>query len=61
MYFDITLQNKNIFEFMKLLDFTKEVRSRNKINKELDIFLKEHPEYNFIEGKKIFDNLNKKY
>ena len=46
---------------MKLLDFTKEVGSRNKLNKELDKFLKEHPEYNFIEGKKIFDNLYKKY
>ena len=46
---------------MNLLDFTKEVGSRNKLDKELDKFLKEHPEYNFIEGKKIFDNLNKKY
>ena len=61
MYFVITLQNKNNFEFMKLLDFTKEVGSRSKLDKELDNFLKEHPEYNFIEGKKVFDNLNKKY
>ena len=61
MYFVITLQNKNNLEFMKLLDFTKEVGSRNKLDKELAKFLKEHPEYNFIEGKKVFDNLNKKY
>ena len=61
MYFVITIQNKNNFEFMKLLDFTKEVGSRNKLDKELDKFLKEHTEYNFIEGKKVFDTLNKKY
>ena len=46
---------------MKLLGFTKEVGSRNKLDKELDKFLKEHPEHNFIDGKKVFDNLNKKY
>ena len=61
MYFVITLQSKNNFEFMKLLDFTKEVGSRNKLDKELDKFLKEHPEYNFIEGKKVFDSLTRKY
>ncbi len=35
--------------------------TRRRIDKNLDKFLKEHPEYNFIDGKLIYDNEYKKY
>jgi len=61
MYFVILLKKENYCEFNNLFEFVKEVNSRNRIDKELDSFLKKHPEYNFIEGKKVYDDITKKY
>lgn len=41
--------------------FCIEIDSRRKLDKDLDKILKEHKKYNFIEGKKIYEEQEKKY
>ncbi len=61
MYFALKLKEKNVQEFLKLQEFTKEVTLRNKLDTKLDLFLKENPNLNFNDGKKIYDEMHKKY
>lgn len=61
IYFVLKLQKNNEQAFLKLQKFAKEVYSRNKIDERLDLFLKENPNLDFINGKKTYDKLNKKY
>ena len=61
MYFAITMIDKDYDMFMNIRNFALSTSIRYKKNQELYKFLEDHPEYNFTEGKKVFDNLYKKY
>ena len=61
IYFSLTLLEKSVYEFNQLRNFCIEVNLRNKLDKELDKFLSEHSEYDFNSGKKMFDQINKRY
>lgn len=61
MYFTLRLKENNEQEFFKLQDFAKEISLRNRIDIKLDLFLKENPNLKFTEGKKIYDEMNRKY
>ena len=61
MYFAIELVENNYPMFVHLSSFCKSTLVRYQKDKELDNFLNEHPEYNFTEGKKVFDQLYSKY
>ena len=61
MYFVLELVDKNYPMFVHIRQFAQSTLVRYQKDKELDKFLKEHPEYNFVEGKEIFDREYKKY
>ena len=61
MYFVYKLSLFNPNSLKKLMDFAIEVNSRRMLDKQLMDFLENNPQYNFIEGKEIFDKLNKRY
>lgn len=60
VYLNLELQ-KNRKVYMDIYNFCSEVLSRFSLDKELEKFLSTHKEYSFCEGKKIFDQMNKKY
>lgn len=61
MYFVLNLVENNYPMFVHLSNFCKSTLVRYQKDKDLDKFLNEHPEYNFTEGKKVFDHLYSKY
>ncbi len=61
MYFAINLVENNYPMFVHLSNFSRSTFVRYQKDRELEEFLQEHPEYSFVEGKEIFDNLYKKY
>ena len=61
MYFVAEVIEHNTLSFKEIRDFCIEIDNRRKLDKDLDKFLKEHPKYNFIDGKLIYDNEYKKY
>ncbi|MBE6143884.1 MAG: radical SAM protein [Erysipelotrichaceae bacterium] len=61
MYFTYKLLINNKKSFDELVEFLKEVEARKKIDKNLIKFLNENPHYSFVEGKKKYDIINKKY
>ena len=61
MYFVLNLVENNYPMFVHLSNFCKSTLVRYQKYKDLDKFLNEHPEYNFTEGKKVFDHLYSKY
>ena len=61
MYFVYKLSFLNPNSLKKLIEFSQEVDSRRRLDRKLIEFLKDNPQYNFIEGKKKFDSLIKRY
>ena len=61
IYFVMEVGEHNLLSFDELHKFCIEIDNRRKLDKDLDKFLKEHKEYNFIEGKKKYDEQEKKY
>ena len=61
MYFVLEVGEHNYLSFKEIYDFCVEIDNRRKIDINLDVYLKEHPEYNFIVGKRIYDENEKKY
>lgn len=61
MYFTEEVARCNALSFKEIYNFCIEVDSRRRLDKKLNSFLKEHPEYSFIDGKRIYDERNKKY
>ncbi len=61
IYFALTLFERNQKAFFELRDFCLEVNARKKLDAKLMTFLDENPQLSFIEGKKIFDSLQKRY
>ena len=61
MYFLNELANKNKGEYKKIYDFCTEIENRKKIDLELNEYLNNHPNLSFVEGKKIYDQIKKRY
>ena len=61
LYFALTLIERNYPMYIHISNFAKSTLVRYKKDEELEKFLKEHPEYNFVDGKEVFDKLFKKY
>ena len=61
MCFVMEVGERNYLSFEDLHKFCIEIDNRRKLDKNLNLFLKEHQEYNFIEGKEIYDKKTKKY
>lgn len=61
IYFVYKLSIFNPNSLKKLIDFSIEVNSRRMLDNQLMEFLKNNPQYNFIEGKEVFDSFNKRY
>ena len=61
MYFVKEVSINNYLSFKELFNFCLEIENRRRIDKNLKLFLEKHSEYNFIEGKKAYDSLNKRY
>lgn len=61
MFFVVEVAEHNYLSFKEIYDFCIEIDNRKRLNNDLVFFLNEHPEYNFIEGKRAFDKEFKKY
>lgn len=61
MYFVNEVHEHNSLSFKEIYDFCIEVENRKKIDINLERFLKNNPQYSFIEGKRIYDKQEKKY
>lgn len=48
-------------KYLELISFCNEKTNREHMDKKLANFLNNHKEYSFVDGKKIFDSLNKRY
>lgn len=60
-YLKIYCLRSNINMYIELNRFCEEKKSRNRIDVELKLFCKNHPELSFSEAKVEFDNINKRY
>ena len=61
IYFTFQLIEKNYPMFINIANFARSTLQRYTKDMDLDKYLKEHPEYSFTEGKKVFDQLYSKY
>lgn len=61
IYLVESLKTDNYNEYINLLKFVMEIDKRNKIDIGLYNYLDEHPELNFVEGKKEYDKTQKQY
>ena len=61
MYFVNEVICLNKISFKEIYDFCIEIDNRRKLDYKLNLFLQQHPHYNFIEGKKKYDQKEKKY
>lgn len=60
----ISIISKNILNnitYSELIDFCIEKSNREYQDKELKKFLNKHKQYSFVEGKKVFDSINRRY
>lgn len=61
MYFANEVYKNNFLSFKELYSFCIEIDDRRRLDKKLELFLKNNPIYSFIEGKKIYDEKERKY
>lgn len=61
IYFVNEVAENNSLSFEEIYNFCIDVDNRRRLDNHLQEFLAKHPEYSFVEGKKIYDKIVHKY